>query len=125
MTTLPEAEIPVIQVVDAGEDIMALDLEGEFDIALAPAILEEAGRAIDAGRHLIVNLSDATFIDSSIVHGLFKADAAARKAGLDFVLQFGTHSAVERVLTITGAEKILQAAPTREAAVELIRLNNG
>ena len=121
MTTLPEAEAPVIQVVDAAEDITALDLEGEFDIAATPAIMAEVEKALGAGKHLIVNLNDAAFIDSSTVHALFKADAGARKAGRRFVLQFGTHAAVERVLAITGAEQTLQTAPTREAAVELVR----
>ena len=121
MTPLQEAATPVIHVVDAARDITALDFEGEFDIAAVPDIRDAVKRALDAGKHLIVNLSDATFIDSSTVHALFTADATARKAGRRFVLQFGTHAAVERVLAITGAERILQTAPTREAAVELVR----
>ena len=120
MTTLPEAEAPVIQVIDVAQDIAALDLEGEFDIAAAPAILEEAERALDGGKHLIVNLSDATFIDSSTVHALFKADEAAKEVDRKLVLQFGTHAAVERVLAITGAERILEVAKSREAAIALI-----
>jgi anti-anti-sigma factor len=120
MTTLPEAPPPVIQVVDATDEIVALDLEGEFDISATPEVTEHASRALDAGKHLIVNLSDVTFIDSSMIHALFSADAAAQKVHRTFVLQFGTHASVERVLEITGTDKALRTAPTRDAAIDLI-----
>jgi len=120
MDALPEAEAPVIQPIDAADDITAIDLEGEFDLTAAPAILEHAGRALEAGKHVIVNLSGATFIDSSTIHTLFKIDAAAKDAGRAFVLQFGTHAAVERVLELTGTDKLLPVAPTRAEAIALV-----
>jgi anti-anti-sigma factor len=86
-----------------------------------PEILERAERAIEAGKHLIVNLSGATFIDSSTIHALFTANEAAKDAGRAFVLQFGTHASVKRVLAITGADRTLPTARTRKDAVELIR----
>jgi anti-anti-sigma factor len=120
MTTVSETAAPVITVTDATDGIVAVDLAGEFDISTAPELAEQADRALAAGKHLIVNLSDATFIDSSIVHELFAADAAATKIGRTFVLQFGTHAAVERVLEITGTDKALRTAPDRPAAIKLI-----
>jgi len=121
MTTASEIEQPVVRMVDATDGIVALDLEGEFDIDSAPTILEHANEVLAAGKNLIVNLSGATFIDSSVVHALFKADEGAKGAGRVFVLQFGTHAAVERVLSITGADRTLRTAKTRNAAIELIR----
>ena len=120
MTVAPEADAPVIQVVDTADEITALDLEGEFDISAAPAIMEHAKQALGAGKHLIVNLSGATFIDSSTIHALFTADAAAKEAGRTFILQFGTRASVKRVLAITGADKALRIARTREDAIRLI-----
>ena len=120
MTTSPEAREALVRVVEATDEIVALDLEGEFDISAAPDVAVHAKRAIDAGKHLILNLSDVTFIDSSMIHALFAAEAAAAKSGRRFVLQFGTHAAVERVLEITGTDKALTTAPTREAAIGLI-----
>jgi len=120
MTTSPEAAAPVIQVIEATDEIVALDLEGEFDISAAPELTAYAERVLAAGKDLIVNLSDVTFIDSSIIHALFAAEGQARKAGRTFVLQFGTHAAVERVLEITGTDKALPNAPTREGAIGLI-----
>jgi anti-sigma B factor antagonist len=120
MATSPQTAEPVIQVVEATGDIVALDLEGEFDISAAPELTRQSEQVLAAGKNLIINLSDATFIDSSIVHALFAAETEARKAGRAFVLQFGTHAAVERVLEITGTDQALPNASTREAAIGLI-----
>jgi anti-sigma B factor antagonist len=120
MAALPELEAPVIQPVEAADDITALDLEGEFDLTSAAAILEHARGALEAGKHVIVNLSGATFIDSSTIHALFKIHEAAKDAGRAFVLQFGTHAAVERVLELTGTDKLLPVAPTRAGAIAIV-----
>ena len=120
MSTTTEYGEPVIHEVDVTEAITALDLEGEFDVAAVPVLDEHVQKAVDAERHLIVNVSGVTFIDSTTVSALFNADAAARDRGLEFVLQFGTHAAVERVLSIIGVEKRLRTAPTRAEAIELI-----
>ena len=121
MTTVPEAQAPVITQVEAAEDITVIDLEGELDISVSAAIAEQAEAALATGRHLVINLSEATFIDSSTIHALFRADAAAKKAGRKFVLQFGSRASVARVLEITGADAIFPIAPTREAAIDLVR----
>ena len=120
MTTLPETPACQIEAVDVADGIAALDLEGEFDLTAADAIVEQAEEILAAGKHLIVNLSGATFIDSSTIQALFKADAAARKAGRVVVLQFGSRASVARVLSITGADEALPIRPTREQAIELI-----
>jgi anti-anti-sigma factor len=120
MTTLPELPACRIEAVDVADGIAALDLRGEFDLTSADAIVEHAEHVLAAGKHLILNLSGATFIDSSTIHALFKADSAARKAGRAFVLQFGSRAAVARVLSITGTDEALPIRPTREQAIEFI-----
>jgi anti-anti-sigma factor len=120
MTTLPETSAWQIQAVHVADGIAALDLEGEFDLTAADAIVERAEQILAAGKHLIVNLGGATFIDSSTIHALFKADAAARRSGRVFVLQFGSRASVSRVLSITGTNEALPIRPTREQAIELV-----
>jgi len=120
MSATPEIQDAVVSVVEATDSITALELVGEFDLNAVPTLLENAERALGEGRDLIVNLSDATFIDSSIVHTLFEANESARSAGRVLVLQFGTHAAVERVLSITGADTHLVTASTRLRAIELV-----
>ncbi len=113
---------PVIGTVDVTGAITAIDLKGEFDVANAPEVIEHAERVLEAGRHLIMNLSDATFIDSAIVHALFRVNETAGSKGRQCVLQFGTHPGVERVLSMTGADKKLACASTRREAIDLINL---
>lgn len=120
MSTDVDLYLPTVTVVEATDTIIALDLQGEFDFNDADTIVDRARRALESHRHLIVNLSDVTFIDSSIVHALFKAQAAAEKAGRRFVLQFGTHAIVERVLSITEADTKFVTAPNRAEAIRLI-----
>lgn len=113
-------ELPVVDVVKVTDEITAIDLEGELDIANAPEVIRQAQRLLGDGRHLIINLSDATFIDSSIVNALFTVNAAAAGQDRRCVLQFGTHPGVERVLSITGADRKLACAPSRQKAIDLI-----
>jgi anti-sigma B factor antagonist len=109
-----------ITIVHPTDTIVALEVEGEFDTAQAPEIVDRAERLLGENKHLIINLSGATFIDSAVVHALFRTDAAARAQGRSFVLQLGTASNVERVIAITGADKHLTTAPDREEAIRLI-----
>ena len=120
MTTLRETPAWEIQATDESDGIAVLDLEGEFDLTAADAIVQHAERALAAGKHLILDLSGATFIDSSTIHALFTADAAARKAGRAFVLQFGSRASVARVLSITGTDEALPIRLTREQAIEFV-----
>jgi anti-anti-sigma factor len=99
---------------------VALELDGEFDVVEAPKILEQADRLLDDDKHLIIDLSAARFIDSAVIHALFRTDANARGQGRTFVLQLGTGSGVGAVLAITGADRGLDTAPTREAAIDVI-----
>jgi anti-sigma B factor antagonist len=115
-----ENERGVIHLVDVSETTTVLDLEGEFDLIEAPTLRGHARRLLDDGRHVIINLSDATFIDSSIVDALFQTEAAAKRADRLLVLQFGTHPGVERVLSITEVDKKLTTAKTRDEASRLI-----
>ena len=47
---------PVIHVVDATDDTVVLDLEGEFDISAAPDVARHAEEILEAGKHLVVNI---------------------------------------------------------------------
>ena len=126
MRTRPDAaerDYPTgcIRVVDATDTITTLELEGEFDAFLAPEMSEQAGRVLDQGKHLIIDLSETVFIDSSVIHALFKVNAAAQAQGRYVILQLGTATAVERVITITATDsRLLTAESTKTAAIKLI-----
>ena len=111
----------VIRVVPETDEIVAVCLEGDFDLSNAPAFGKEVGRALENGNDLILDLSQATFIDSSVVHVLVNASKAVTGSERAVVLQLGTAAIVERVLEIAQIERVLPRAHHRQEAVRIIQ----
>lgn len=110
-----------IGVVPETDEIVALTLEGDFDLANAPDLADQIDRTLEGGKDLILDLSEATFIDSSVVNVLVQASQAAGAREQAVVLQLGTAAIVERVLEIVNIEQILPRAHDRREAVNLIQ----
>jgi anti-sigma B factor antagonist len=89
-------------VVDLCEDVAVIALRGEHDMTTA----DELSSAIDAAaaqRHgVVVSLAETTFVDSAIVHRLYKGDRQMLAAGRRLVLHVGAEPVVDRVLEIGG-----------------------
>ena len=111
----------VIRIVPETDEIVAICLEGEFDLANAPALGDEIDRALESGNHLIFDLSKATFIDSSVIRALMRAVKAVSGREQALVLQLGTAAIVERLLEIVKIEQVLPRAHDRQGAVRLIQ----
>ena len=116
-----EAAPGTVNVAPETDNIIALSLVGEFDMANSPRLNEEIDRALTDGKDLILDLSQATFIDSSVINALFRAgkNAAARRRIA--VLQLGTAAIVERALELSNIERALPRTHTRTEALEAIR----
>ena len=114
-----------ISVVPETDAIVAVCLEGDFDLTNAQALGEQLDRALGSGNGVIVDLSEATFIDASIVHVLMRASETAAGRRQTVVLQLGTAAVVERVLELVGSELPLPRAHDRQAGVDLIRRHAG
>ena len=111
----------VVRVVPETDEIVAVCLEGDFDLSNAPALGKEVGLALEDGNDLILDLSQATFIDSSVVHVLVNASKAVIGSDRAVVLQLGTAAIVERVLEIAEIERVLPRAHERQEAVRIIQ----
>ncbi len=109
-----------VRIVREADEIIVLCLEGEFDRYNAPALGTKLERALQTRKDLILDLSQATFVDSSIINELFRAANAADENGQTAVLQLGTAPLVERVLEIAGIESVLPRATSREEAVQIV-----
>jgi anti-sigma B factor antagonist len=84
-----------------------LVVEGELDLLAAPKVEEWAVRAVESGaQHLVLDLTETTFIDSTAVRALLKAHQLAHDAGHSFVIVAENRS-VLRVFQITGLDKTL------------------
>ena len=115
----------VVRIVPETEEIVAVCLQGDFDLKNARALDDQIDLALHTGNNLIVDLSEATFIDSTVLQVLVRAsrDAAARQRTL--ILQIGTAAVVERLLEITRIERVLTRAHDRQEAVRMIEQQDG
>ena len=120
MTAPPQNEPGELHVVAAADGIAALCLEGEFDLANAPQIIEEGKRLLAEDKQVILDLSEATFIDSSVIQALAHLGAEATKKGRIAVLQVGTPAIVERVIEISGIDRVIPRTQTRPEAINTI-----
>ena len=100
---------------DEGYTVVAIN--GEHDLSTAPRLRSHLQQLIADGDPVVVDLSSATFIDSSILGTLLQARQDAGDAGVGFaVAQAKGAEAVTRVLEITGLRKDLPVHPSRDEA---------
>jgi anti-sigma B factor antagonist len=93
-----------------------ISLRGEVDIYTAPRLKERLLELLDAGvTGVVVDLSGVTFIDSTAIGVLIGGVRRLHDAGGSMALVVATRP-VERVLTITGLDRVFSINDTREAA---------
>ena len=115
----------VIRVVPETDGIVAVCLEGEFDLSNVRDLSDEIDRVLEAGNDVILDLSQVTFMDSSIISILVQGSREASARRQRMVLQLGTAAVVERVLELFAIEQVVPRARDREEAVRTIRHNAG
>jgi anti-sigma B factor antagonist len=103
-----------------GEGIEIVALTGEHDLGTLPQV-RDAFEAVDKDQALIIDLSLATFVDSSILGAVLDARRLAGEAGRGFAVACGgAAEPVRRVLEVTGLADELPVHPTREAALSAL-----
>lgn len=92
-------------------------IRGEIDLFTAPEFKQRVGAAIDAGRSLVVvDLSGATFIDSSSLGILISAHKRLRARDGRLVIATDV-PAIVNTFKITGLDGVLDIAPSRDEAL--------
>ncbi len=109
---------------DSHGDVLQVVVRGEHDIYTAPGLrdrLDEALGAAPAG--VMIDLSGATFLDSSILGALLEARRQAQEKGLGYVVCLGEkpEPGVQRILEITGLVPVFPVVGSREEALEAAR----
>ena len=102
----------------AHDGIHVAALTGELDIAATAAVREQVDGA--AGRRgLVLDLSGATFLDSSMLKELLRAGSELDRYGTRLVLA-GVTPQVRRVFELTRTMELFTVAGDPDAAVELL-----
>ena len=102
--------------VDTKTRVVAV--RGEIDLFTAPEFKQRVNAAIEAGVELVVvDLNEASFIDSSSLGILISAHKRLRMRGDSLVIACGV-PAIINTFTITGLDGVLAIEPSRDAALE-------
>ena len=122
---MTEMDANPIVLDDAAGDVVVVVVEGEHDIYTAPTLRERLGEALERGGGVVVDLTAATFVDSSVLGALLDARRRAHDAGQGFVVCIGekVEPGVRRILDITGLVPVLPVVNGREEAIAAARTN--
>ena len=108
---------PTIEVRSPRPGAALVVLAGEHDLHSAAGLQGTLNDMLFGAEHLIVDLSRAEFIDSTIIGVLVqtmkKADGLDRK----FTVVLGNSPAVQRILDITGVLPLFHVVSTVERAL--------
>ncbi|HWK29469.1 MAG TPA: STAS domain-containing protein [Solirubrobacter sp.] len=112
---------------DSPEDVVIVVVEGEHDIYTAPTLRERLDEALGRGGGIVVDLTGATFVDSSVLGALLDARRRAIDAGQGYVVCVGktVEPGVQRILDITGLVPVLPVLQGRDEAIAAARSDNG
>ena len=112
--------------MDAGTDIEVLypspgaavvECTGEHDMTTREETDRLFGLLVAENELVVIDVSEARFIDSSFVNNLLKADRLARQQEKLLRLQIGTAPIVRRVLEISGVVEKLDCVESRDEAL--------
>ena len=102
--------------VECRHGVWVLSLRGEHDLSTQPSLSEEIDRVAAAGGPVIIDLTDADFIDSSVLRVLAGA-AVEGSEGPRVAVVIPPGREAMRILRVTGIASLLQPYDTCEAAM--------
>jgi anti-sigma B factor antagonist len=121
----PAVTVPVSRIgVDRIDgDVAVVDVLGEHDLTTAPKLSQRLDSLLGEGLGIVVDLSGATFIDSSVLAALLAASHGAGERGSGFAVAVPADGAdgVRRVIEVTGLDQVVTMAGDREGAVDAVR----
>jgi anti-sigma B factor antagonist len=114
-------KIPSEIRVDRGSaGLTVLELMGEHDLASADKLAAALAQAQASEDDIIVDLSETTFADSTVIHLLCRTQRALSERGSELVVQVPAASPILRTLEITGATSNVTVVHDREQALATV-----
>ena len=104
--------------LDLGEGVVEVSVSGEVDLYTAPALKAALQEAIDGGgRRILVDLTKATFIDSTTLGVLIGAVKRLRPLGGEVAIACQDPN-IRKIFAITLLDRIFEIFPGTDAAIE-------
>jgi anti-sigma B factor antagonist len=105
-------------IVEKLPAVWVLGLRGEHDLSTAPSLDAQLEAVFLHGTSVVVDLTDADFIDSSIIGAVFRGLRAAREAGTgSLVIAAPPGSFARRVLDTASLEDAVRIFDSRREAI--------
>ena len=91
--------------------------KGEHDLSQADALGERLSALVAENELVVADVSEALFVDSSVINVLVQTKRRADASGRGFRLQMGTECVVYRVFEVAGVLSFLDCASSRDEAL--------
>src|SRR5215468_1522460 len=100
-----------------GDGIFSVSVAGEVDLATAPELKEALGEVVSSGASgVLVDLSNATFIDSTTLGVLMGAVKRLRPYGGEIAIACKDPN-IRKIFEITLLDRIFEIYPTPDEAI--------
>jgi anti-anti-sigma factor len=93
--------LPGIEVLRPQPGVVIVECKSEHDLATRDEVADMFAALVAGNSVVVVDVTEAKFIDCSFLHNLSKAQRLARKRGGTVRLQTGTAPIVSRLLETT------------------------
>jgi anti-sigma B factor antagonist len=98
------------------QDVLTVGVVGEVDMSTAPRLLEILDAVSEASRLVVVDLTEVSFLDSSGLNVLVKAQRRLAPRGIALRVVVPSDHALRRVFEIARLEEQLQIVESAEEA---------
>jgi anti-anti-sigma factor len=114
--------IPPVRPDRTEPGVAVVSFPGDHDIASAPLLRERISTALAHRRPVVVDLSDALFVDSMLLGVLVTSLRRARRQGSAFALVLGDdpRCPAARALDVTGTRSMFPSYPSVSAALDAL-----
>ena len=110
----------MLDLEQAGAGVEVVVVRGEHDLATAGDLRDHIEAAVSRASGVVIDLTQATFIDSAVLQALLSGRDKAQALGIPYVVALGegTGYAVTRLLELTGLDRRLDLEHDRAAAID-------
>jgi len=112
-----------VELDRSNDGVVMVAVIGEHDVYTAPSLRDRVHAVIEEKAAFVIDLSQATFVDSSILRVMLEARRQAEEHGLGFAVALGTGDGpgVRRILEVTGLMSVFPVLSDREEALQIAR----
>jgi anti-anti-sigma factor len=110
-----------VRVTEVAKHVWVVALLGEHDLSTADEVAAAIGGVFDAGSNLVLDLSGASFIDSTVAGAVLRAQERVDSHEEDeLVVVAPIDSPARRMLELVGIGEVVRLCESQTAAMEAL-----